>query len=307
MGRRRKLQRHEIGEGFFDDLLTQARAAVHKHAEITKVKHMAALKKHLKTGVTQLHAADSKADMQKIKTDLVAKGKAQLHEIAEEGKAKAQEHVERIKKKAVARVRSRVCGEVGEGFFSNLFKGVTSFVGRMFGAGKTHATNAITQGVQAVKKKIQDAPGIIKAHVVKHKDAYIKTAIDGATDVLENGKEGVTRQIGKARTGMVKKARSVAGCEGREAGSGLRRRRKPKGRAKGSGGFEGASAEEKREAIRDAWLNYKKTEGSPKKRKTGGQVGWTGRRTGATRSRRGRGMRMAGGLEFKGSGLRIVG
>ena len=205
-------------------------------------------------------------------------------------------------------MRSRVCGEVGEGFFGNLFSGIKTVVGKLFGAGKKHVAQAVSHGVQAVKDKVKAAPQAIKAHVIKHKDEYVQKAVEAATDVVQNGKEGVHRQMGKARTHMVKKARSVAGCEGQKgtAGSGLRvaggikKKRKKKRKKRGgtlSETYAGATPAQQKEAMRDAWLNYRKTDGTPKK----------GAGLKKKKSRKGRGMRMAGGLQFKGSGLRIVG
>ena len=290
MPRRRKLLKHEIGEGFFDDLLSQAREAVHKHAENTKKKHMADLKKHLKAGASRIYAAkNKKGEAAKIKKEIVAKAKERAHVIAEAGKAKAHAHVEQLKKKAIKRVRTRVCGDVGEGFFGSLFSGIKSVVGKLFGAGKKHVAAAVSQGVQTVKEKVRAAPQAIKAHVIKHKDEYVQKAVDAATDVVQNGKEGVTRQIGKARTHMVKKARAVAGCEGEgkadETGSGLRKKRKRKKKG-------GSLAQQKAAHINRAMARIPKIAKAVKT---------------AKKARKGRGMRMGGALEFKGSGLRIVG
>ncbi len=307
MPRRRKLQKHEIGEGFFDDLLKEAKDAVHKHAELTKTKHMADLKKHLKSGASRIYAAkNKKGEAAKIKKELVAKAKERAHAIAEAGKARAHAHVEKLKQKALKRVRTRVCGgaEVGEGFFGNLFSGIKNVVGKLFGAGKKHVAQAVSQGVQTVKDKVKAAPQAIKAHVIKHKDEYVQKAVEAATDVVQNGKEGVHRQMGKARTHMVKKARSVAGCEEKKGGGlrvagGLRKKKKKKKRGGSlSATYAGATPAQQKEAMRDAWMNYKATEGTPPRRGAGLK---------RKKSRKGRGMRMAGGLQFKGSGLRIVG
>ena len=53
---------------------------------------------------------------------------------------------------------------------------------------------------------------------------YIALAKNAVVDVAQNGREGLHRQLAAARKGMVSKARSVAGCEGKKKGSGLRAR-----------------------------------------------------------------------------------
>ena len=299
MPRRRKLQVHEIGEGFFDDLMSQAQDAIHKHSDQQRAKHLSDLKGHMRTGASRLFAAkDKRAELNSMKNELVQHGVGKAQEVAEYYKEKAHKHVERFKHKAVSRVRSRVCGAVGEGFFDSLFKGVKSGVGKLIGAGRKAATTAVRQGIQTVKNKVKEAPGVLMKHVREHKDEYIQNAMEGMADVAANGKEGFARQMGKARTGMVKKVRSVAGCEGEERGEGLKRRRRKK---KGGSLLSMAKAVlKKQDAVPLIATAAKKAKAK------GRGVRMAGGLRKKKKTRRGRGMRMAGGLSFKGSGLRIV-
>ena len=223
MGRRKMLSKSQIGDGFFDGLLNEAKKGLHGHADRMHKAHVGHLKKHLKTSAVQLFAAkDKKAELNKIKARLVKHGVQQAAEIAERVKESAHKHVEKLKAKAVARVRSKVCAHVGAGFFSS----IGSMFSRAFNGAKAAAKVAVKQGVTTLKDKVKEAPGMLKQHLMEHKDEYIANAKEGLMDVAMNGKEGVARQMNKAKTHMVKKTRAVAGCKPK--GSGLKQ-------AKGSG------------------------------------------------------------------------
>jgi len=277
--------------------MAQAQQAIHKHADQQSATHMADLKKHMTSGASRLFAAKDKgAELNTMKNELVQYGVGRAQEVADRYREKAYKHVDRFKQKAISRVRSRVCGAVGEGFFDSMFKKVVTGVKTMVGAGKKAAQTAVRQGIQTVKNKVKEAPGVLMKHVRDHKDEYIQNVMEGVADVAANGKEGFSRQMGKARTGMVKKVRSVAGCEGEETGEGLRRRRrKPKG-----GSLSRTSAANSARAIAagpQLWAAARKPKASGLKVAGGVRK---------KKKRRGRGMRMAGGLSFRGSGLRIV-
>lgn len=125
-------------------------------------------------------AKDKRAELNNMKNELVQHGIGRAHEVAEQFRDKAYEQVERYKQKAISRVRSRVCGAVGEGFFDSLFKTVRSGVGTLIGAGKKAATTAV--GLQTVKNKVKEAPGMLMKHVREHKDEYIQNAMEGIAD-----------------------------------------------------------------------------------------------------------------------------
>ena len=210
----RKLAKHQIGEGFFDDLVAKAKTGIHAHVDALAKKHGAHVKAHVGKAATQLFKAKGKkAELTRIKNALVKEGVAKAHALTEVAQKKGHAHVEKLKKAAVARVRSKVCGTVGAGFFDGLIGKVTGFVKKAFGIAKKTGAAAVKQGVAHVKQKVAQAPGIIKAHLKEHKDEYIEAAKKGLIDVAQNGKEGVHNQLEKLKGHMVKKTRSAAGCE----------------------------------------------------------------------------------------------
>ena len=206
---RRLLTKSEIGAGFFDGILADAKKKLHAHAVALAKTHGSHVKKHVtKSAHALFKAKDKKAELNKIKTALVKQGVAGAHALTEVAKKKGLEKVEQLKQKAVAKVRARVCGDVGDGF----------------GKAKQAGAAAVKQGVHHVKEKIAAAPTMLKQHLVEHKDKYIAAAKEGLMDVAMNGKEGIARQADKAKTHMIKKARGVAGCKGRGlsmAGAGM--------------------------------------------------------------------------------------
>ena len=218
---RRLLTKSEIGAGFFDGILADAKKKLHAHAVALAKTHGSHVKKHVtKSAHALFKAKDKKAELNKIKTALVKQGVAGAHALTEVAKKKGLEKVEQLKQKAVAKVRARVCGDVGEGFFDS----IGGFFKNVFGKAKQAGAAAVKQGIHHVKEKIAAAPTMLKQHLVEHKDKYIAAAKEGLMDVAMNGKEGIARQADKAKTHMIKKARGVAGCKGRGlsmAGAGM--------------------------------------------------------------------------------------
>ena len=214
---RRLLTKSEIGAGFFDSILADAKKKLHAHAVALAKTHGSHVKKHVTKSAHALYKAkDRKAELNKIKTALVQQGVAGAHALTEVAKKKGLQKVEQLKQKAVAKVRSRVCGDVGSGFFDS----IGGFFKNIFGKAKQAGAAAVKQGVHHVKAKIAAAPTMLKKHLIEHKDQYIAAAKDGLMDVAMNGKAGIARQADKAKKHMVKKARSVAGCKG--SGLGMR-------------------------------------------------------------------------------------
>ena len=106
------------------------------------------------SGASRLFAAkDKRGELNNMKNELVQHGIGRAQEVADRFKEKAYKHVDRFKKKAISRVRSRVCGAVGEGFFDSMFKKVVGGVKTMVGAGRKAAQTAVRQGIQTVKNK----------------------------------------------------------------------------------------------------------------------------------------------------------
>lgn len=271
MARSKKLlTKGQIGAGFFNDHIEKAKKGLHAHATRIAKKHHAHIKTHMAATTRRLwKAKDRKAELNKVKAEMIKKGLAKANEIHEAGKAAAAVHVERLKKHAIKRVRSKVCGDVGEGFFSS----IGNFFGKIFGGARSAAHAAIRQGTHVIKQHVQAAPAALKAHLVANKDKYIDAAKNAAVDIAQNGKQGINRTMEKVKKHMVTKARSVAGCKPK--GSGMR---------VGGGGKVGGGM------------------------RVGGGLrvaGGAGKKTGK-KAAKGRGARVAGGIRVAGGGMKVV-
>ena len=207
---KRKLGRKDIGEGFHDGALEVAQKKLHRHAEQLAGRHHAHLSRTMTVGAGVLHRArkQGKKALNQAKVRLIKEGTAKAHALHEKAMVQARKHLEQLKKSAINKVRSRVCEDVGSGFFGsigNFFKGI-------FGGVKKQATKAISHGITSLKNKVAEAPTLAKAHLMKHKDEYLAKAKEAFADIATNGKEGVNRQLARAKKHLIKKTRGIAGC-----------------------------------------------------------------------------------------------
>ena len=100
--------RHEIGEGFFDDLLASAKDKIKAHIEKNAAAHHAHIKTHMiQTAKRLAGAKNKKGELQKIKKEMKEKGLAKVAELHEKVKTAGAKHLEALKKKALAVRRCR--------------------------------------------------------------------------------------------------------------------------------------------------------------------------------------------------------
>ena len=86
---RRLLTKSEIGAGFFDGILADAKKKLHAHAVALAKTHGSHVKKHVtKSAHALFKAKDKKAELNKIKTALVKQGVAGAHALTEVAKKK---------------------------------------------------------------------------------------------------------------------------------------------------------------------------------------------------------------------------
>ena len=237
--------RHEIGEGFFDDMIADTKKKITEHIKKNAAAHHKHIKTHMKaTAVRLAGAKDKKAELQKIKKEMKEKGLAKVAELHEKVKTAGAKHLEALmvlkaRGAGAAMVyvvqrsdaaRFAPAGDIDPAYarllVQALQQGVEVWVVQARvgpGGARQAASHAMTKGTEAVKAHVAAAPEKLRQHLAENKDKYIALAKNAAVDVAQNGREGLHRQLAAARKGMVAKARSVAGCEGKKKkGSGFR-------------------------------------------------------------------------------------
>ena len=188
---RRKLTKAEIGEGFWGNLWSGAKNIFKKHAK----KHVTAAISHGKK--------IAKAKLAEVKTRGIAMARQKLAEGKAHAKAAIHAKIQEVKRRAVKKVQTHVCGspKVGAGFFDGLAAKAKAHAHAQFEGLHKKAISHISGAKSAAQEALH-----------AHKDKVIAT---------------VHKKVDSVKQQALRKARSVAGCEGSGLnlrGAGVRKR-----------------------------------------------------------------------------------
>lgn len=195
---RKKLTKKQIGEGFWGSMFKKGVNIVKKHAK----KHVSAAISHGKK--------IAKAKLKEVKAKAIALAQQKLAEGKAQAKAAIHAKIQEVKRAAVKKVQSHVCGspKVGAGFFDGIMDQLKAHAHKEFEGLHKKALSHVTGAKSAAQEALH-----------AHKDKVIAK--------VHNKVQSVKKQA-------LRKARSVAGCEGsglnlKGAGVRKKRGRKPRG------------------------------------------------------------------------------